>query len=474
MLFYWHYSFVKEYEGYLQSIDDSKAIDRNVDIFIRFNLRRLSQQHESLRKNAGGRVEREVMNHSQVNTLLTSLRSDASAQIKGFLYQFVVAIEQCFHLSPGQSLYIEKYGDVAIKNDGTYDETAGDVSIEVKLYSDELDVNHHNLLNTLYNWMEEDFGYENYQALIIYTTQPFAAKSPLKGWNTMKGEERYDIVNKVYTKYLTANKEKIEDKNEGKHKSIKSNAKQMERVLGSVKNEEGDTDENASKERLMSLLSRVRIVDSCENFEQAYKDLFKYAKVTTDNLREHFIQCMLGFIISPNNINNGWRIDHDTFTTYYQTLVKEMLPQSISFPEAPEVDFNEKDYADALFVSKLKRIDYDRISDAMIDYAKTTGLLSGEFKRPSAEKNLEEYQSNMEKLYWNRYDNAKDELLLTDNMTDEKIIIKSRIFLRHFQEACRAIGFAPFGCTRIYFSNGMCHYLANDNEKNIKWILKDE
>lgn len=415
-----------------------------------------------------------MMNHSQVNTLFTSLRSDASAQIKGFLYQFVVALEQCFRLSPGQSLYIEKYGDVAIKNDGTFDETAGNVSIEVKLYSDDLDVNHHNLLNTLYNWLEEDFGFENYQTLIIYTTQPFASKSPLRGWNDMNGEDRYDIVNKAYTNYIADNKAKIEDKDAGKYKRIKSKAKQMVRVLGSVKKEEGDTDEVSSKEKLTNLLSRVRIVDSCENFEQAYQGLFKYAKATADNLREYFIQCMLGFVISPKNMKNGWRIDHDTFSIRYQTLVKEMLPQSILFPDAPEIDFNEKDYDDALFVSKLKRIDYDRISDAMIDYAKTTGLLSGEFKRPSAEKNLEEYQSNMANLYWNRYENAKDELLLIDNLTDGKIKVRSRIFLRHFLEACQAIGFAPFGSTKAYFSNGMCHYLANDNAQNIKWILKDE
>ena len=277
-----------------------------------------------------------------------------------------------------------------------------------------------------------------------------------------------------YSEYLDKHKTKISDTDPTKHKTIKSNAKQMTRVLASVNKTDGSIDDEASNKRLMDLLARVRIIDSCKDFDQAYRELFKYATVTTDNLREHFIQCMLGYIISPTNMQNGWKIDRDSFAEHFRILAQEMQPQSIEFPEAPDVKVDEKEYADALFVLKLKCIDYDRIPEAMVNYAKTTGLLTGEFKRPSAEKNLAKYQSSMADVYRKKYDNAKDEILLKDDLPDEKIKIYSRIFLRKFLLACTAIRFSPFGVTKTYFSDGMCHYMANDEEQNIKWLLKDE
>ncbi len=410
----------------------------------------------------------------EVTALREAIRSDASRQIAGFLYQFVVALEYCFKLSPGQSLYIEKYGDVAIKNDGTFDGDSSEVSMEVKMYADELNESHHNLLNTLYNWLEDDFVYESYQTLIIYTTQPIANKSKIAGWNDKCAEDKMKVLIEVYRKYLNDNREKIADKDVGKFKTIKKNAEQMKRVLESVKNSDGKTDETASKKRLEDLLKRVVIYDSSKDLEQKYKDLLQYAKMAASHLQETFIDSLLGFIISPNNMKDGWRIDESTFTKQVQLLAVEMAPQSISFPDAPDVKVEEGTYDDSLFVQKLKEIEYKDITNAVLDFAKTVGLLTGEFSRPSAEKNLADYQDELLDIYGLCRGNAVDELSLRGEVTSEIIRNLSRIFLRKVLLEAKKPKFAPFGVTKSYFSNGMCHYMANDSAQNIKWLLSDE
>lgn len=415
------------------------------------------------------------MKTDEVNALVSSIiRSDASPQIAGFLYQFVIAVDYCFQLQPGQSLYIEKYGDVAIKSDGSFDGDANDTSIEVKLYADELGVRHHNLLNTLYNWLEDDFNYASYRNLIIYTTQPIAKNSVLTGWEKKTPEQRLKVVTNAYTAYQKDNKEKIDGKDGKKHPTISQNASMMKRVLGSVLKKDGTIDENASNERLQDLLSRVIILDSCKGLVKSYNELLKYAKVTTENLREAYINSLLGFVISPKNMENGWKIEEETFTKQVQLLAKEMAPQSMVFPDAPNITIKEGEYDDALFVKKLRAIDYKRIKQAVIDFAKTTGLLTGEFDRPSAEKNLANYQEEILRLYHLKYDTAVDFLYDGSELTDDDIKRASRIFLGELLLATHSIALEPFGVTKSYFSEGMCHYIANDDKQKVNWLLEDE
>ena len=51
-------------------------------------------------------------------------------------------------------------------------------------------------------------------------------------------------------------------------------------------------------------------------------------------------------------------IEEETFTKQVQLLAKEMAPQSMVFPDAPDITVKEEEYDDALFVKKLRAIDY--------------------------------------------------------------------------------------------------------------------
>lgn len=46
---------------------------------------------------------------------MNELSNDASQQVKGFIYQFLIALEKCFEMREGQSVYIECHGDVSIE-----------------------------------------------------------------------------------------------------------------------------------------------------------------------------------------------------------------------------------------------------------------------------------------------------------------------------------------------------------------------
>lgn len=64
----------------------------------------------------------------------TTIRGDATPQIRGFLYQFLVALKFCFEMKAGQALYIEKFGGLAIKAK----EEGGSLSVETKQYRDKI------------------------------------------------------------------------------------------------------------------------------------------------------------------------------------------------------------------------------------------------------------------------------------------------------------------------------------------------
>ena len=107
-------------------------------------------------------------------------KNDASASIKGTIYQFYVALEKCFNLLKNENIYIEKYGDI----------TSNSEQIEVKHYQKCLTNLDKNFWNTLKNWLQDDFDISSYKNLILLTTQDMGNKCLFKDWNEKKIQDK--------------------------------------------------------------------------------------------------------------------------------------------------------------------------------------------------------------------------------------------------------------------------------------------
>ena len=134
----------------------------------------------------------------------TTIRGDASPQVKGFLYQFLVALQFCFEMKKNQTLYIEKFGDLSVKAETE----GGSLSVECKHYSDKIHLLHHNVINTLYNWAQPNFHQEQYEKLFLITTQEIRDNDVL--WKVVKGREP-DLY-QCFTDAFKAEVKRIEDK----------------------------------------------------------------------------------------------------------------------------------------------------------------------------------------------------------------------------------------------------------------------
>ena len=81
---------------------------------------------------------------------------DSTSTIKGMIFQFLVALERCFEMQEGQSVYIERFGDVSVidKEDA--------IQIESKYYKRDLSDLDENIWNTISNWMDSSFSLEKF------------------------------------------------------------------------------------------------------------------------------------------------------------------------------------------------------------------------------------------------------------------------------------------------------------------------
>jgi len=365
------------------------------------------------------------------------LKHDATASISGTIYQFYVALDCCFNLVAGETLFIEKYGDITISQSK---------QIEVKKYEEDLTDLHENIWKTISNWLQKEFNPSDYKELILLTTQDFSKTSTLGDWNNKSNEEKQIALKSIEVNY----------------KRRKNKNKEKESLVSTVLS-------NANADKLKIILGKFIILDSSPN-EMKYWNTIKDTSaghIPSTN-RDDYMNSLLGFIIAPDTVSkNSWEISYDDFTARTQALSEQYSAVTKIFPQinCNILDAEISDKSKHLFVKKIEEINYNEVKDGAIsDYIRTNQIILEELKNYSASKEVyENYENNLNDFYAPKYRNAKrnksaDTERDSQNFYDEITGSPAQAFLN-------------FNDTPPFFRNGTLHNMADDENQDIKWKI---
>lgn len=392
----------------------------------------------------------------------TTIRGDATSQVKGFLYQFLVALQFCFEMKKNQTLYIEKFGDLSVKAEVE----GGSLSVECKHYTDKIHLLHHNVINTLYNWAQPNFHQEQYEKLFLITTQEIRENDVLR--KVVKGREP-DLY-QCFTDAFKAEIKRIEDKLE-EEKKTNPKAKlssDQEKTIKQLDYICADVRKNEVNEILNKLIMNVE----CPNYKDLYDTIVnRYGSMLEGKKSELYIDGLFAMIITPGVVEKCWSIKREDFENRQKELNSDFTTKTITFPTIGEPSEEEQQgLGSSLFVEKLRMVKLEQeIARAIHDYVKTNNLIMNEIKgRPVRDDGLEKYKENLREVYEGKY----NEFTVDFNYDPHQNKFKSsQKFYQVMQNACINVKMEPFGTVDVYFARGVLHILADDRTLDVKWEI---
>lgn len=360
---------------------------------------------------------------------------DSTSTIKGIIFQFLVALERCFEMQEGQSVYIERFGDVSV--------VGGEDSkqIESKYYKRDLSDLDENVWNSLFNWMESSFPLEKFSSLVLLTTQKVGRRSKWNNWNEKSLLERKIVINEIHRKRSKSEKiSKIFDKIFSPDNSLR-------------------LDEIIKKLTLDSLpIDGISYYNKLRDVHGSHLPLIQ---------RGRYINALYGYIINPHTIEKSWEIQYDAFSREKMELSNKFQENTTIFPNKIHLkDIDATDYTESLFVQKIKDIEYDEVlSEAVSDYVHTAQMIMQEINiSPTIKSSYEEYEDNLEYSYKTKY------RIACRKCGENEIIQKSQDLYDDITSSNDGT-FHTYNTIPHYFHNGVMHILAEEKPE-IVWKLK--
>ena len=260
-----------------------------------------------------------------------SFSNNATPKYLGYVYQVLVAIEQCIAARKNQIIWLECFGDV-------YD---GNTSTEVKhsIADKNLTANSVEFWQTLKNLTQEDSS--SFKSLILHTTAKVPKDSIFYGWNELPKTKKYELL----TKHTPAD-------------TIKSYYD-----VAIVK---------CSRKHILPILDRLIIKSSQANVKDKWEELKESSlfHLVAEHHKEDALDWVYGYV-NKAAIEDAkrWHIKINDFASDCRVALSKFTENKIYFQSVDNcsIDGGRRDF---LFVEEMRKISLKEmpIQRAVSDY----------------------------------------------------------------------------------------------------------
>ena len=228
---------------------------------------------------------------------MTRAVNDATLQKAGDIYQYLIALRDCFELNDGDTLQIETNGDVSIIND-----VGGRFQREVKHHFGNTSISDRDIdfWKTLANWYVDYERVKNFSNYILSTTATIKSDSPFHSWNNIKKTEKL---------------KRLKDIGATTKKTEETFRNQYNRIFG----------DSYDESRLLEILDKFTIEAAKTSIDGISNEFSKYVRVSsTDQNEDRQMIALREVGVPEKNIFMDKQSGKDFDRPNYKKLVRKL------------------------------------------------------------------------------------------------------------------------------------------------------
>lgn len=377
-------------------------------------------------------------------------KNDATLQKIGDIYQYYIALYDCFKLNNEDTLLIEVNGDVSIKSKSLGKTFQKEVKHHLgEKYLSDRDID---FWKTLSNWyIDYDRSIEFYK-LVLFTTSIVSEKSIFYLWNSFNVEERIETI-----------------------KSIGNVQKERESEFRKYYNNIFD-EKNFDEDKLKNIVKNLQIDSSRKHIQNISEEFSSYIGHIPIQNRDQYIAALLGRILDiVKEPPHFWEVTRTKFDeilqqeSYAHGKINEK-PLPLEFMNKKISKEEEEQLSGKNFVEEIRKIEYEeKIPNAISDYWKAQMTVMRYFNNDiSYTRDLPNYKEHLKE----RLVNKKDLEILKNDSQEKNIVLKKSKIMYIEIMGWEIKDYGSIIKNQGFFQRGIIHDIVE--EKEFTWNIGEK